>query len=255
MTVTPETASTVLDEIAALAVKHFYFPNQFRVLIEPPSRSMLGPVFGAQLAARMRARMLKDTWTVMRNEQEELVGFASTHELPRVVKTREIQWYFIVSEHAATSDGVLLRHIEQHDCAGYADLVFNAELDVALWRRLRCQEFSTGVPRVLFSGQHPNLVIDMAKMVDEFAAIGAPICPEAIAPDVAANFASVAEYAKSVAAADEFIDSGATVGAFREKFPSMIQSHFGLETLPLVRPIITNVFLPAGPHHIGKATQ
>lgn len=244
-TVSGEAASTTLDEIAAFAIAQNYFATQFRVLIQPPSESILGEKLGEQLRSKFRVHMLEYTWTVVRDDDGALIGFAATNELPLMyVKTRNIAWFYAHPAHKNWLEETMINHIEKHDAAEYGDITFEAELDIALWRRLRRLGFTTGIPRMLLRDEcDPTKVVNMAQM---FTLLKAHFHSEITLPaDVDLDL--LEKQKRMVAAADSFIDSeSSTVAEFDKKFPSLIRKHHRVPTLSMTMPISDEICLPAG---------
>lgn len=236
--------AAALVPIANIASAYDYFAAMFVTAAGPASKmAMLGPPF-PMAHATMQAQFATMRWsTVTARTDGRIVGFAATTESPEVAKTCQIVWFFVVPACRDEAEPVLLRHIEQTHAAGCAEILFEAELNIELWRRflrngygpITVQSYVRGPPGKVVTGEMAAAFLYL---------LGAPLPLDCF------------QTARKIRAHREFVsgavalinDELTTVDIFRAQYPALIRPGSSMPTLPFVKSLMPNsMYLPAGP--------
>lgn len=244
------TAQTVSDltealaPIARIASAYDYFALNFMFAAGPAAKmAALGPRFLAAHNAT-KAGMAALQWTtVVTSNDGCIVGFAATTEAQSIVKARKITWFFVVPAYRDGGEQALIRHIEQNDAAGCAELEFEAELNIELWRRLLQHGYRPVTPRSYARGPADTIIST------EILATGLQSLGVQLPPTWTETARKIRAFRALVADAIALInDELTTVETFRTRYPVLIESGPVMPTMGFLKPLMPGkLCVPAGP--------
>jgi hypothetical protein len=235
--------SESLASIARIASTHGYFAEHFALAALPPAQmAAIGAIPGTY--EKLHTYLATMRWTtVTTSEDNRIVGFAATHEAQHVTKAINIAWFFVAPTHREGGERVLLQHIEQHDAAGCAELAFEAELNIELWRRLLRHGYRPESPRSFARGPH-NTVIAV-----EVLAVGMKYLGMSPPDNWADTERKLRAHQTLVDNAIALInDDLTTVDTFRARYPVLIQPGSTVPTMTFIKLLMPGrLILPMGP--------
>lgn len=233
----------VLAQIARVASTHGYFASHFTlVALTPAQMAAMDALPGAYEA--LHAHLATMQWTtVATSDDNRIVGFAATTETQHVTKARNIAWFFVAPMHRDGGEQALLRHIEQNDAVGCAELGFEAELNIELWRRLLRYGYRPESPRSFARGPN-NTIINV-----EVLAAGMKFFRMPLPDGWAATERKLRAHRTLVDNAIALInDDLTTVGTFRARYPVLIRPGSSIPTMAFLKPLMPGkLILPTGP--------
>lgn len=232
-----------LASIARIATTHGYFAGHFALAAMTPAQlTAMGAVPGGY--ELLHAHLATMQWTtVATRDDNRLVGFAATQEVQNVIKARKVAWFFVVPTHRDGAERALFQHIEQNDAAGCAELAFEAELNIELWRRLLRCGYRPESPRSYARGPS-NTIIATEVLATGLQFLGAQLPPH------------WADTARKLRAHRALVDNAialinddlTTVESFRARYPVLIDPGMVVSTMSFLKPLMPGrLLLPAGP--------
>lgn len=211
--VTPvDNPGTVMGDIVEFARRHKYFVRDFS--------AYYSYLKNKTLLAFFYATWIKNhTWAVA-TRGGRMVGFMSVEHPPRGAMTAYTITWLCADPACAGAETALLDHAHAM-AAGCIELHFDAELDMALLRRLRMHGYGMMRPRCLCATPDPTKMLDVgafARMATEW---GVTLAPDD-APKDEEELRFEAELLRADAA-EAAIDSGVTtMDEFCRQFPEYI---------------------------------
>lgn len=232
-----------LAAIARIATTHGYFATQFTfAAMSPAQMAAMGAVPDAY--EMLHASIATMHWTTVATcDDNRIVGFAATIEAQHVAKARSVVWFFVVPLHREGGERVLLQHIEQNDAAGCAEIAFEAELNLELWRRLLRYGYRPESPRSYARGPN-NTVVAIEVLAATLQLLGMrPLhCWEDTARKIRAHQTLVNN---AVALIN---DDLTTVDTFRARYPVLIHPGSAVPTMTFLKLLLPGkLLLPMGP--------
>jgi hypothetical protein len=202
----------VMGEIVEFARRHKYFVQQFSAYYSYLKDK-------ARLALFYATWVKNHTWVVARSGGR-MVGFMSVEHPPQGAKTAYTIAWLCADSACAGAETALLDHAHAM-AAGCIELHFDAELDMALLRRLRMHGYGMMRPRCLCPTPDPTKMLDVGAFARMAAEWGVTLPPGGMIKDED-ELRFDAELARADAA-EAAIDSGVTtMDEFCRQFPEYI---------------------------------
>lgn len=236
---------SILDDVARLSLRSGYFPSEFERLTRPDSRTNLFTV-------AWRAVLATSTWIVATNALSgQMIGYMSIkiNAGPAAVLVATIGWMCTDPAWAERRlEAALIEYAATSLAPQCHQLHYDAEIDMALWRRLR--KYGFGMLRAQTALYLPNLnaYVDTVQMYKRLVASGT--VERMRAHGVAVSFIEhladtsdpasqrCAEHDRRATEAEAFIDDGIIdAHDFLDRFPEHLNCDSSVRTIRMSRPL------------------